>query len=73
MAFSKLRARLGAARLVLAEVPEVHRATHSKLQSNAIEDMLKSNAKTLTPEEKADLARMVGIAKFSNVDETRLL
>ena len=72
MAFSKVRARLGAARLVLAEVDSQQALTvHSKFQSRAVEQMLVESSLNL--QEKADLATMISTVKFASADENRLL
>ena len=74
MAFSKVRARLGAARLVLAEAPEeMSRKAHSQLQRRAVENLLLSeDGRKLDGQQKADLAAMLSIVKFAHDDETRL-
>lgn len=75
MAFSKVRARLGAARLVLAETPEeMSRKTHSQLQRRAVENILLSeDGRKLEDQEKANLAAMLSKVKFAHDDEMRLL
>ena len=72
-AFCKIRARLGATRLVLAEAAPTSRDVHSKLQSAVVADMMAKSLKMLEPDQKASLAAMVSTVKFSEADEKSLL
>ena len=72
-AFCKIRARLGATRLVLADAAPNSRDVHSKLQSEVVADMMAASLNMLNTDQKASLATMVSTVKFSAADETRLL
>ena len=72
-AFCKIRARLGATRLVLAEAAPTSRDVHSKLQREVVEGMMAEALNMLKADQKASLATMVSMAKFSAVDEDNLL
>ena len=68
---SKLRARLGSVKLVLAHVSRETHGRHSQLQRHAVEEMLK--ACTLTNDEKAEVATKVSTAGLASRDEALLL
>ena len=72
-AFCKIRARLGATRLVLADAAPNSRNEHSKLQREVVADMMAASLKMLNTDQKASLATMVSTVKFSAEDETSLL
>ena len=72
-AFCKIRARLGATRLVLADAAPTSRELHSKLQREVLESMIAESLNRLKADQKASLATMVSMAKFSAVDEDNLL
>ena len=69
--FSKLRARLGSVKLVLAQVARETHGYHSELQRKAVQDVLK--ACDLSVEERAQSATMVSAAGFVAKDEEMLL
>ena len=72
-AFCKIRARLGATRLVLAEAAPTSRDAHSRLQSQVLADMIAKSLNMLKPDQKASLATMVSSVGFSAGDEQILL
>ena len=72
-AFCKIRARLGATRLVLADAAPTSRELHSKLQREVLESMIAESLNKLKADQRASLATMVSMAKFSAVDEDNLL
>ena len=69
--FSQIKARLGSTRLILQDASDASRTTHSKLQREAVQSMVK-NAK-LDSEQRATLAQLVASARFCCEDERKLL
>ena len=73
MSFAQLRGRLGAAKLLLQQQKPALLASQSKLQTNAVLDLLLKTDVVLTPEERSNLAAFVGAAGFTDEDSLAIL